>query len=649
QPVSQLPILSAEERHQILVEWNEPQSTFPQERCIHQEFEAQVQRTPDAVAIVCEGQQLTYRELNEQANQLAHYLQARGVVPDMLVGVFLERSIPMVVGLLGILKAGAAYLPLDPESPPERSAFVLEDAQVSVLVTQHKLMDSLPTVKLQKVSIDADWPEITKESTENPSSQAAPDHLAYAIYTSGSTGTPKGVLISHYNVARLFQATDHWFGFGESDVWSCFHSYAFDVSVYEIWGALLHGGRLVMVPYLVSRTPEAFYNLLCDEQVTVLSQTPSAFRQLIRVEDTLDRSQEMSLRLVLFAGEALEYQSLKPWLERHGDESPQLINLYGITETTVHTTYRRVMQSDLSSGDGSVIGCPFPDLQIHILDANGEPTPVGVPGEIHVGGAGLARGYLNRPELTAERFIPNPFSDDPAARLYASGDEARYLPNGDIEYLGRLDFQVKIRGFRIELGEIEALLGSYPGVRENVVIAREDASEDQRLIAYIVSESAAKAGSSDLRDFLKPKLPGYMVPSSFVMLEELPLTGNGKVDRRALPAPDQNRPDLAQTYLAPRDEVEQELARIWREVLNVEQIGVNDNFFELGGHSLLATRAISRMRESFQIENLSLGSFFENPTVSALAHEIKTAWKSQGGSVAVISSADPEDREEFEI
>jgi amino acid adenylation domain-containing protein/FkbM family methyltransferase len=488
QRLAELPLLTEAERQQLLVEWNDTATDYPREYCLHQLFEAQVERTPDAVAVTFEDEHLTYRQLNSKANQLAHYLQQLGVGPEVLVGLCVERSLEMVVGLLGILKAGGAYVPLDPSYPQERLAFMLADAETPVLLTQQRLMASLPEYGEHVVCLDADWEEITRESEENPTSGATAKCSAYVIYTSGSTGKPKGVLVSHANVVRLFEATRTWFHFDKRDVWTLFHSYAFDFSVWELWGAFLYGGRVVVVSYWVSRSPEAFYSLLRTEQVTVLNQTPSAFYQLIRLEESSGIAQDLALRLIIFGGETLEFQRLKPWFDGHGDQFPQLVNMYGITETTVHVTYYPLSAADLSRTSGSVIGAPIPDLELYILDQYLQPVPIGVPGELYVGGAGLARGYLNRPELTAERFIPHPFSQKLGARLYKTGDLARYLPDGAIEYLGRLDHQVKIRGFRIELGEIEAVLSEHPAVQQVVVVAREDVLGDKRLVAYVVTD-----------------------------------------------------------------------------------------------------------------------------------------------------------------
>ncbi len=624
QQISTLPLLTEAERHQLLYEWNRARVVYPKGVCLHQWFESRVESAPDNVAVVFEDQSLTYQELNARANQLARYLRRLGVGPDVLVGMYLERSLEMVIGILGILKSGGAYVPMETAYPGERLAFMLEDTAAPVLLTQQSLLAHLPEHKALVVCLDTEWEKVAQESEENLSVEMRADSLAYVIYTSGSTGKPKGVLVTHYNVVRLFEATYDWYHFTEQDVWTLFHSYAFDFSVWELWGALLYGGRLVIVPYLVSRSPDAFYGLLGREKVTVLNQTPSAFRQLIQAEERAEARSELLLRLVIFGGEALELQSLKPWFDRHGDKRPQLVNMYGITETTVHVTYRPINTADLNQASGSVIGCAIPDLQIYILDRRRQPVPIGVPGEMYVGGAGVARGYLRRPELNAERFIADPFSSDPAARLYKTGDLARYLPNGDIEYLGRIDHQVKIRGFRIEVGEIEAALCRYPIVREAVVLAREDAPGEKRLVAYLTLEAGKTLNVSELRSFLQQKLPDYMIPTAFVTLDALPLTSNGKIDRKALPAPEQSRPELARAFVAARNPLEEMLVGVWMEVLNLEQVGIYDNFFELGGHSLLATALVSRIRGAFQVE-LPLATLFESPTIAALAERLEAA------------------------
>jgi amino acid adenylation domain-containing protein len=629
--VSQLSLLTKFEKQQLLGDWNNIHENYLQDKCIHQLFEEQVERTPHNVAVVFENNSLTYQQLNTRANQLAHYLQELGVKPDELVGIGVERSLEMIVGILGILKAGGAYVPLDPEYPQERLNFMLEDSQVKVLVTQAKLVESIPQHQAQLICLDTDWEKIAQNITSNPESGVKPDNLTYIIYTSGSTGKPKGVLVNHANVVRLFAATDSWYHFNSQDVWTLFHSYAFDFSVWEMWGALLYGGRLVIVPYLVTRSPESFYELLCQEKVTILNQTPTAFRQLIQAEESVKgdispllrevgkdsvTETDLSLRLVIFGGESLEINSLQPWFDRHGDQLPQLVNMYGITETTVHVTYRPLSMADVNS-TASVIGRPLPDLQVYLLDQYLQPVPVGVPGEMYVGGAGVAKGYLNRPELTTERFISSPFEH--SNKLYKTGDLARYWPNGELEYLGRIDNQVKIRGFRIELGEIEALLASHPQIWETVVLVWDDTAGDKRLVAYIVPQPEITIIIDEIRQFLKAKLPDYMVPNAFVILEALPLTTNGKIDRRALPPPNL---DISDKYVAPSTPIEEILVNIWSEVLKVEKVGINDNFFELGGHSLLATQLVAQIRDRLKIE-LPLRQLFNTATLAELAQGIE--------------------------
>ncbi len=560
--------------------------------CIHQAFQSRAAQQPNAVALKLGDQTLSYRELDERSNQLARRLVALGVGPEVPVALLLDRSLEMVTAILGVLKAGGCYVPMDLAYPRERLGFMLEDTRAPVLLTQANLSDSIPAKVPTVIRLDADWAEIATEPTNPPETRVRPENAAYMIFTSGSTGKPKGVIVTHHNVVRLLQQTEHWYGFNSADVWPLFHSYAFDVSVWELWGSLLYGGRLVVVPYLVSRSPADFHDLLVREKVTVLNQTPSAFRQLIWAEGLVNPARELQLRYVICAGEALELQSLKPWFDRHGDERPLVVNMYGITETTVHSTYRPIKMADLTNGSGSVIGVPIPDLRIYLVDENLKPVARGVVGEICVGGAGVARGYQNRPELTHQRFLADPFSTEPDARMYRSGDLARYTESGELEYLGRMDHQVKIRGFRVELGEIESALNRHPAIRESVVVALDSAEGDKRLVAYLVPVAAAPT-ITELREYLVQHIPAYMVPALFVFLASLPLTTNGKVDRRALPAPDTARPTLAKGFVAPRNDAERVLAEIWSEVLAIEQVGVNDNFFELGGDSIRSITILS--------------------------------------------------------
>ncbi|MBW4483049.1 MAG: amino acid adenylation domain-containing protein [Tildeniella torsiva UHER 1998/13D] len=629
QPLAAVAWLTETERQQLLG-WSQSQGNYACNSTLHQRFEAQAAQTPDAIAVVHEAQSFTYCSLNQRANQLAHALQQRGVQPDRLVGLCVERSLDLLVGVLGILKAGGAYVPLDPAAPPERLAFMIADSQLEVVVTQTHLTHALTTpgqdlsgqAGVQLLCLDTDWDAIAQFPSTNPLSPTTPDHPAYVIYTSGSTGLPKGVLVTHGNVTRLFTATDEWFQFCDRDRWALFHSFAFDFSVWEIWGALLYGGRLLIVPYCLSRDPQAFHQWVCQEGVTVLNQTPSAFWQFMQADAASAHTAALSLRYVIFGGEALDLASLKPWCDRYGDgqglvqrdqRSPRLINMYGITETTVHVTYCPITQADIEAAAGSLIGRAIPDLQLYVLDPQRQLVPIGVPGELYVGGAGVAQGYVNRPDLTAERFIPNPFG---VGRLYRTGDRVRYCSNGDLAYLGRLDHQVKLRGFRIELGEIEAVLRQHPALCEASVLVREDRPGDQRLVAYVVPRETHDHLATALKTCLRAQLPDYMVPSAFVMLKALPLTLNGKLDRSALPAP-----PVAQRSTdgpVPQTSVEKTLVEIWSTVLGLEAIGTDDNFFDIGGHSLLAAQAVTRIRDQFQVK-LSMRDLFEAPTIAALA------------------------------
>jgi len=587
-------------------------------------------RTPGAVAVVFEGERLTYAELNRRANQLAHCLQKLGVGPEVLVGICVERSLETVVGLLGILKAGGAYVPLDPVYPEERLAFMLEDAQVPVLLTQQRLVEGLPEHEASVVCLDMDCEAIAGESEDNLASGVIADNLAYVIYTSGSTGRPKGVAIAHRSTVALLHWAEEVFRAEDLAAVLASTSICFDLSVFELFVPLSRGGKVILTENALQLP-----NLPAAEEVTLINTVPSAITELLRAGGDLPAS----VRTVNLAGEVLRTQLVQRIYQQ--DTIQRVFDLYGPSEDTTYSTFA------LRSASGPyTIGRPIANTQVYLLDANLRPVPVGVPGELHIGGAGLARGYLNRPELTAESFIPNPFSYGSGARLCKTGDLARYLPDGNIEFLGRIDHQVKIRGFRIELGEIEAVLGQHPDVRETAVLAREDKPGDKRLVAYVVPRDVQVPAIIELRRFLKEKLPDYMVPSAFVPLDALPLTPNGKVDRRALPVPDMARPEQEEAYVAPRTPAQEVLAGIWAEVLKLEQVGIHDDFFDLGGHSLLATQVISRVRDTFQLR-LSLRNFFDGPTVADLAEIIETVrWAAQGQQASLgVAVGDHEEGE----
>jgi amino acid adenylation domain-containing protein/non-ribosomal peptide synthase protein (TIGR01720 family) len=653
--IHHLPLLTEAETHQ-LIQWNQAKATYPPDKTLVNLFEEQVEKTPSNTAVVFEKQQLTYAELNQQANRLAHYLRTLSAADsnllktdNCLIAICVERSLDMVIGLLAILKAGGAYVPLDPDYPPERLSYILEDSLAPVLLTQSRLKDRLPATDARIVYLD-EAEAFTNQPGENPIQVSGAGDLAYVIYTSGSTGKPKGCLMTHHNVTRLFAATEAWYHFDASDVWTLFHSYAFDFSVWELWGAWCYGGKLVVVPYLTSRNPEAFLELLLHHQVTVLNQTPSAFRQLIDADQR--HANQYALKWVIFGGEALEFSTLKPWFDKHGDQHPQLVNMYGITETTVHVTFYPLTRQRIQQSS-SVIGKPIPDLRAYVLDTHDQPVPISVPGELCIAGNGLARGYLNRSELTAKKFSEIDLFGE-KLRVYKTGDLARWLPDGNLEYLGRIDHQVKLRGFRIELGEIESVLMQHEVVKEAVVILYER-ENNQALAAYVtvISEqlsmnrdqsigkeqqvSSFSQLKNNLRSWLKEQLPDYMIPSYFTVLDQLPLTANGKIDRQALGKLD-NLIESNRAFVAPRTRLEELIAGIWREVLGVAQIGIHDNFFELGGHSLLGMRVINRLNEKTG-EIFYIYTLFEAPTLEAFSDYIEQNYPALYARVNRIISA----------
>lgn len=621
QRLAELSLLTEVERHQLLVEWNATQADYPADQCIHQLFEAQVQRTPEAVAVVFEHEQLTYHELNRRANQLAHQLQSLGVGPEVRVGLCLERSLELVVGLLGVLKAGGAYVPLDPTYPNERLAFMAQDAQLSVLLTQQRLLFDLPTFQARILCLDRlNWqpglPEdklLRDDGLLNVSGGVRAENLAYVIYTSGSTGTPKGVMISHHALCNHMCWLQDTYPLTPADRVLQKTAFSFDVSVWEFFWPLLMGARLVLARPGEQRDPAYLVELIVSEQISVIYFVASMLSVFLQTPG-LQRCQ--SLKHVFCGGEALPYPVQQHFFARL---PAQLHNIYGPTETTIDITSWTCQPE--SSRQVVPIGRPIANTQVYLLDPSLQPVPIGIPGELYVGGANLARGYLNRPDLTAERFLPHPFSQEPGARLYRTGDLARYLPDGSLEFLGRLDQQVKLHGFRIELGEIEAVLSQHPAVHQAVVVAREDVPGDKRLVAYVVLHQEQLATVNDLQSYVMKHVPTYMVPSAFVLLEALPLTPNGKVDRRALPVPEPTR-SMVDTYVAPTLLVHQQLVQIWEELLDVRPIGIRDNFFDLGGHSLLAARLVNRI-EQVCGKKLPLTTLFAGATIEHLADALQ--------------------------
>ncbi|HEY3304677.1 MAG TPA: amino acid adenylation domain-containing protein [Candidatus Binatia bacterium] len=619
QRLSDLPLLTEAEKYQLLVEWNDTHRDFPRDKFLHELIEVQAEKTPDAAAVVFEDKELTYRQLNQRANQLARYLRKHGVGPDVLVGICVERSLEMLVGLLGILKAGGAYVPLDPAYPKERLDFMLKDAQAPVVLTQKRLASEVSKDGIRVVCLDSDWRTIAAEGAENLRREGREEDRAYVLYTSGSTGKPKGVQIPQGALRNFIHGMREQPGLTEQDVLLAITTFCFDIATLELFLPLVVGARLVIAGREAVADGRQLIELIAKSRATVMQATPATWRLL------LDAGWPAGARLKIIAGgEPLTRELASQLLAR----SSSLWNGYGPTETTVYSSLYRVdtLERPIS------IGRPVPNTRLYILDSHFQPVPIGVPGELLIGGIGVAHGYLNRPELTAEKFIRDPFSEDPESRLYRTGDLVRYLPDGNIDYLGRIDNQVKLRGFRIEPGEIETVLAQHPIVRQAVITAREDVPGDKRLVAYVVANEEKEGAAAELRNFLKAKLPDYMVPSAFVFMESLPLTPNGKIDRRALPAPDRTR--LDEDYVAPRTLLEELIAEIWAEVLKLEKVGIHNDFFDLGGHSLLATQVVSRMRESLQVE-FPLRALFEEPTVSGLAEQVEEARRKARGAQAL--------------
>jgi amino acid adenylation domain-containing protein len=606
--ISDLALLTEAERNQLLVEWNDTYLDHPTDICVHQLFEAQVDDAPDAIAVIFisednEAVNLTYGELNRRANQLAHRLIKLGIGPESPVGLFMQRSLDMVVGILGILKAGGVYVPLDPTYPRERLIFMLNDAQVPLLLTQEQLMAHLPKHDATVISLDTGWERVAEESKENPANRVTVENLAYVIYTSGSTGRPKGVLVTHRGLCNVAQEQVRSFGVGPGSRVLQFSSLNYDASVFEMVMAFGSGATLCFGGLESMLPGPGLVQFLRNLDVSVVTLPPSSMANLPFTELG-------SLQTVTVAGEACSPELVARWAEGR-----RFFNLYGPTEATIWTT----MAECRNGNKKPPIGRPIANTQVYLLDSNMQLVPTGLPGEMYIGGIGLARGYLGRPSLTARTFLPNPFSDTFGERLYKTGDLARYLPDGTIEFLDRLDHQVKVRGFRIELGEIEMVLTQHRAVREAVVLAREDVPGEKRLVAYVVPNQGQEPTTKELRDFLRQKLPHYMIPSAFMMLEILPLLPNGKVDRRALPAPEGIRPDSRMDYEEPQTEMERTIASVWRKVLDIDEIGLNDKFFDLGGHSLLMLKAHTELDQIITDKDLTIVNMFEHPTVKSLA------------------------------
>ncbi|MDZ7269341.1 MAG: amino acid adenylation domain-containing protein [candidate division KSB1 bacterium] len=606
QRLSELPLLTASERRKLLVEWNATGRAYSRDRCVHELFEAQAATAPDRTAAVFGQQAISYGELNRRANQLAHHLRALGVGPETLVAVCLERSLEMLIALLAVHKAGGAYVPLDPAFPADRLAYMLEDSQAAVLLTQQSLLETLPHQQAAVLCLEAQARAIAGRPADNPGRLATPQNLAYVIYTSGSTGKPKGVQVQQGAVVNFLESMREAPGMHAGDVLLAVTTLSFDIAGLELFLPLLVGGRVVIASRETASDGTALLQLLTESRATIMQATPATWRMLLAA------GWQGSPNLkILCGGEAMPAELAQALLPR----CAELWNLYGPTETTIWSTLQKV---EHVTGGFIAIGRPIANTQIYILDAAYNPTPVGIAGELYIGGEGLARGYLNRPALTAEKFVPHPLATQLGERLYRTGDLARYLPDGTIEFIGRIDHQVKIRGFRIELGEIESVLTRHPQIKQAVVIAREDVPGDKRLVAYLVTDKTAAPGVTELRQWLRQSLPDYMLPAAFVFLESFPLTPNGKVNRRALPRPELSDRGRETEYVAPRDAREEKIAALWRELLAHERIGVFDNFFHLGGHSLLATQLVTRLRQVFGVP-VPLRRVFEDPTIAGLA------------------------------
>ena len=614
QKVCELPLLTVAEKQQLLVDWNDTSCNYSK-LCIHQLFEIQANKTPEKIAVIFESQQFTYKQLNEKANQLANYLKSVGVEAETRVGICLERSEKMLVGLLGILKAGGTYIPLDPAFPEERLRFMVEDSGVGFLVTDSRTSKTSPLTPLldkgEVINLDDDWELIEKQSSENLAIQTTQENLAYIIYTSGSTGKPKGVQIMHKSLVNCLESMQQKPGITSNDTLLSVTTLSFDIAALELYLPLITGASLVIVSREIASDGIELIRSIEENQATIMQATPATWRLLLAAG--WEGNQQLK---VLCGGEALDINIAEELLKR----SKEVWNLYGPTEATIWSSAAqcRDVKFNVSQNVNTTvtIGKPINNTQFYVLDNDLQPVPIGVPGELYIGGSGLAKGYLNKPELTTEKFINNPLSSSTPSspsKIYKTGDLVKYLPDGNLEYLGRIDYQVKLRGFRIELGEIESTLMQHPQIKQAVVTLLKN-NDDEKLIAYFISSS--ELSQNDLRQFLQDKLPAYMIPSSYMMLEEFPLTPNRKIDRKSLPLPEANRPNL-DNYIKPSSEIEREIAQIWQQVLQVDKIGIHDNFFDLGGHSLSMVKVHSQLREKFS-SDIPLVEMFRHPTISAL-------------------------------
>lgn len=636
QPLLSLSLLTEDEQYQLCVTWNETQSDYPQDLCVHELFEAQVERTPEAVAVVFEDKRLTYRQLNKRANQLAHYLKRHGVGPDVPAGIYMERSLEMMVGILGVLKAGGAYVPLDPAYPSERLDYMIKDTRMPVILSQERLATNLFKHSTQTICLDSNRVAIAQESEEKPTSTVKAENLVYIIYTSGSTGTPKGVLIPHQALINHSTAISKQYDLRAEDKVLQFASMSFDVAVEELFPSWISGASVVLRSNQGMGTFRGFLQFVEREQLTVLNLPTAYWHEWVSALARTEEKIPSLVRLVITGSEKVSAEKYRSWREIVGDDI-RWMNGYGPTEATITATcYEPEKLQDVTGRQAVPIGRPLANIQIYLLDQQLNPVPIGVPGELYIGGDGLARGYHNRPELTAELFIPNPFSEAPGGRLYKTGDLARYLPDGTIEFLRRIDHQVKIRGYRIELGEIEAILRQHAKVEECIIDVWEDNPDDKRLVSYVVPNEGQSLAVTELNSFLKERLPDYMLPSTFILLDNLPLTPNGKVNRRLLPEPDNFRPRLEETTGVPSDQLELQLAKIWENVLNVRPISLRDDFFELGGHSLLAVRLFAQLEKVFG-KNLPLATLFQAPTIEQLSRVLRDeGWRAPWASLVPI-------------